>query len=297
MVDEITRLKKERKATIVAHNYQLPEVQDIADFVGDSLELSRKAAKTDAEVIVFCGVHFMAETAAIFSPGKTVLLPDLEAGCPMADTITGEDLRREKEKYPQATVVCYINSTAEVKAESHICCTSSNAVNLINSLDKDREVLFVPDKYLGSYVASVTGRKIYLWAGFCPIHVAIEPHHILEQKERFPQAKVLVHPECTPQVIALADEVLSTGGMIKYARESQEKLLIIGTEVGILHRLKKENPHKTFIPASEEAICPNMKKITLEKVLASLETMEPRVTVPEDLRVKAKRAVDRMLAL
>ncbi len=295
MIKEIARLKEERQAIIVAHNYQPPQIQDIADFVGDSLELSRKAAETKAQVIVFCGVHFMAETASLFSPHKTVLLPDLEAGCPMADTITGEDLRREKEKHPHATVVCYVNSTAEVKAESHICCTSSNAVKIIENLNGEGEILFVPDKYLGGYVASVTGRKIHLWPGFCPVHAEIKAHHILEKKERYPQAQVLVHPECTPEVIALAHRVLSTGGMIRHVKEDPGKVFIIGTEVGILHRMRKENPHKTFIPAWEEAICPNMKKITLEKVLASLETLSPRVKVPETLRLRAKRAVDRML--
>ncbi len=296
MIKDIARLKKERKAIIVAHNYQPPEIQEIADFVGDSLELSRKAAETSARVIVFCGVHFMAETASLFSPHKIVLLPDLEAGCPMADTITGEDLKREKERLAHPIVVCYVNSTAQVKAESHICCTSSNAVNVVRSLDGE-EILFVPDRYLGRYVASITGKRIHLCPRFCPIHADIKPHHIMEKKERFPRAQVLVHPECTPEVIELAHKVLSTGGMIKYVKESPAKEFIIGTEVGIIHRMKRENPEKVFIPACEDALCPNMKKITLEKVLHSLEALSPRINVPEEVRLKAKNAVDRMLAL
>ncbi len=294
LVGRILDLKKRRNAILLAHNYQLGEVQDIADFVGDSLELSQNAAKTDADVIVFCGVHFMAETASILCPDKTVLLPDINAGCPMADMITAEELREEKRKHPRAIVVCYINSSAEVKAESDICCTSANAVKVVESLNAD-EILFVPDQYLGHYVSTKTGKNMILWRGFCPTHVRILPEHIIRLRHEYPGAKVVVHPECRPEVIALADEVLSTGGMIKYARREDVKEMIVGTEMGIIHRLRKENPVKRFIPVSEQAVCPNMKFITLEKVLWSLEEMQPEVKVLEGIRVLAKRAVDRML--
>ncbi len=294
LVGRILDLKKRRNAILLAHNYQLGEVQDIADFVGDSLELSQNAAKTDADVIVFCGVHFMAETASILCPDKTVLLPDINAGCPMADMITAEELREEKRKHPRAIVVCYINSSAEVKAESDICCTSANAVKVVESLNAD-EILFVPDQYLGHYVSTKTHKNMILWRGFCPTHVRILPEHIIRLRHEYPGAKVVVHPECRPEVIALADEVLSTGGMIKYARREDVKEMIVGTEMGIIHRLRKENPVKRFIPVSEQAVCPNMKFITLEKVLWSLEEMQPEVKVLEGIRVLAKRAVDRML--
>ncbi|MFH0913662.1 MAG: quinolinate synthase NadA [Chloroflexota bacterium] len=296
LIEEINRLRKERAAVILAHNYQRPEVQDIADFVGDSLELSQSAAKTNARVIVFCGVHFMAETAYILSPDKTVLLPDISAGCPMANMITAERLRAEKRHLPEASVVCYVNSTAEVKAESDICCTSANAVKVVESLGGE-DVLFVPDQYLGAYVASQTRKRLTLWPGYCPTHMKILPEHIVKMKEQYPQAKVVVHPECRPEVIALADEVLSTGGMVRYARREDVREMIVGTEVGIIHRMKKENPGKTFLPASQKAVCPNMKLITLEKVLWSLQSLSPEVKVPEDIRVRAKTAVDRMLAL
>jgi len=296
LVEEIQRLRKARKAIILAHNYQLGEVQDIADFVGDSLELSQNAAKTDAAVIVFCGVHFMAETASILCPDKIVLLPDINAGCPMANMITAEKLREKKKEAPAATVVCYINSTAEVKAESDICCTSANALKVVESLDT-QEILFVPDQYLGHYVSTKTGKRMILWPGFCPTHVRIQPEHIIRLREEYPQAKIVVHPECRPEVIALADEVLSTGGMCRYARRSEVKEMIVGTEMGIIHRLRKENPDKKFIPVSEQAICPNMKLITLEKVLWSLEEMTPEVKVPEDIRLKAKSVVDKMLEI
>jgi quinolinate synthase len=296
LVERILKLKEERNAIILAHNYQLGEVQDIADFVGDSLELSRNAAKTKAEVIVFCGVHFMAETAAILCPHMTVLLPDIHAGCPMADMITAAQLRQKKSELPQSTVVCYVNSTAEVKAESDICCTSANGVKVIESLDSD-EILFVPDQYLGHYISTKTNKKINFWPGYCPTHVRIQASDIIRRKQEYPQAKVVVHPECRPEVIALADEVLSTGGMIRYAQREEVNEMIVGTEIGIIHRLKKENPSKKFIPASEKAICPNMKLITLEKILWSLEEMEPQVKVPEVTRLKAKVAVDKMLAI
>jgi len=294
LVEKISAIKKRRNAVILAHNYQLGEVQDIADFVGDSLELSQMAAETDAGVIVFCGVQFMAETASILCPDKVVLLPDINAGCPLADMITAERLRAKKKEHPQAVAVCYINSSAEVKAESDVCCTSANAVEVVQSLDA-REILFVPDQYLGHYISARTGKKMILWPGFCPTHVRIKPERIKELKREYPQAKVVVHPECTPEVIALADEVLSTGGMCRYAQRDEVREMVVGTEVGIIHRLKKENPGKRFIPASEQAICPDMKLITLEKVLRSLEKMSPEVKVPEGIRLRAKAAVDKML--
>jgi quinolinate synthase len=294
VVEKISILKKKRNAVILVHNYQLGEVQDIADFVGDSLELSQNAAKTAANVIVFCGVHFMAETASILCPDKVVLLPDINAGCPMADMITAERLRAKKKEYPQAVVVCYVNSSAEVKAESDICCTSANAVAVVESLDA-REILFVPDQYLGHYVSARTGKKMILWPGFCPTHVRIRPEMIQELRQEYPEAKVIVHPECTPDVIALADEVTSTSGMCRYARRDDVREMIVGTEIGLIHRLRKENPGKRFIPVSEQAICPSMKLITVDKVLWSLEEMSPEVKVPHEVRLKAKAAVDRML--
>jgi len=238
----------------------------------------------------------MAETAAILSPRKTVLLPDQHAGCPMADMINAADLRKMKRQYPGAAVVCYVNSTAGVKAESDICCTSSNAVKVVESLDAD-EIIFVPDQYLGAYVETQTGRKMHLWPGYCPTHARIRPENIIELREWHPEAKVVVHPECRPEVIALADAVLSTGGMMRYAARPDVKEMIVGTEMGIIYRLKKENPGKKFYPVSEQAVCPNMKLITLEKVLWSLEEMKPVVTVPEEIRLKAKKAVDRMLEI
>ncbi|MFC1970446.1 quinolinate synthase NadA [Chloroflexota bacterium] len=296
LAERILKLKKERNAVILAHNYQRGEVQDIADLVGDSLELSQQAAKTDTEVIVFCGVHFMAETAAILCPDMTVLLPDINAGCPMANMITAEQLRQKKKEIPGAVVVTYVNSSAEVKAESDICCTSANGIKVVESIDS-KEILFIPDQYLGHYIASRTGKNLSLWAGYCPTHARILPEHITRLKQQYPQAKVIVHPECRPEVIALADEVLSTGGMLRYAQRADVSEVIVGTESGIIHRLKKENPGKKFIPVSEKTICPNMKLITLEKVLWSLEDMSPVVKVPEEIRIRAKTAVDRMLAI
>ena len=296
LTNRISGLRKRRNAVILAHNYQLGEVQDIADFVGDSLELSQNAAKTNADVIVFCGVHFMAETASILCPDNVVLLPDIHSGCPMADMITADHLREKKREHPQAVVVCYINSSAEVKAEADICCTSANAVKVIESLNA-QEILFVPDQYLGHYISTNTNKKMILWPGFCPTHARIQPHKIKELKQEYPQAKVVVHPECRPEVIAIADEVLSTSGMCRYANRSEVKEMIVGTEMGIIHRLRKENPGKRFISVSEQAICPNMKLITLEKILWSLEDMQPRVKVAEDIRLRAKSAVDRMLKI
>ncbi len=296
MIDEILKLKKDRNAIILSHNYQRPEIQDIADYVGDSLGLSQKAAQSDASVIVFCGVHFMAETASILCPDKTVLMPEINAGCPLANMITAKGLRKLKKEHPDATVVGYVNTSAEVKAEIDICCTSSNAVKVINSIDNE-EIIFVPDKYMAHYISTKMKRKLIHWNGFCPTHVKILPEDIIKKKRLHPEAKVIVHPECTPRVIELADEVLSTGGMSRYARESNATKIIVGTEVGLLYRLRKENPGKEFYPASELAICPMMKLTTLEKVLWALEDMKFEVRVPEKTRVKAKKAVDRMMEI
>jgi quinolinate synthase len=296
LVQKIKALKARRKAVILVHNYQLGEVQDIADFVGDSLELSRSAAKTDAAVIVFCGVHFMAETASILCPDKTVLLPDLNAGCPMANMITAPALIEKKKELPGSAVVCYVNSSAVVKAESDICCTSANAVEVVNSLEAN-DILFVPDQYLGHYVSTKTTKNFTFWPGYCPTHARIMPQDILRARERYPQAKVLVHPECRPATIAMADEVLSTGGMVRYVRGTAAKEIIVGTEIGFIYRLRKENPAISYIPVTEQAVCPRMKLITLEKVLWALEEMAPEVKVPEPVRVRAVTAVNRMLAV
>ncbi len=293
-IEKINQLRKEKRAIILAHNYQRGEVQDIADLTGDSLELSRKAAKTDAEVIVFCGVNFMAESAAILSPGKVVLIPVPEAGCPLADMITIKSLKARKLEYPEAAVVCYVNSSAEVKAESDICCTSTNAIQVVNSLKEDK-VIFVPDENLGRYVATQTDKNLIFWKGFCPTHYLVVPEDIVKAKEKHPRAKVVVHPECRLDVIMLADEVLSTGGIVKYAKEAAIKEIIVGTEIGLVYRLQKENPTKKFYLATEKLICPNMKLTTLEKVADSLERMEHRIIVPEEVRIKAKHSLDRML--
>ncbi|WP_027355820.1 quinolinate synthase NadA [Desulfofundulus thermocisternus] len=295
--EEIERLKKERRAVILSHVYQRPEVQEIADFVGDSLGLAQQAAKTDAEVIVFCGVHFMAESAAILSPDKIVLLPEIKAGCPMADMVTVEALRERKKEIPGVIVVCYVNTSAAVKAESDVCCTSANAVKVVSSLPEDRPVLFIPDKNLGQYVARQTGRKIHLWEGYCSTHDRLFAEDVLVAREAHPEALVLVHPECHPEVIDLADAVASTTGMIRFARESSAREFIIGTETGILHQFRKQCPDKEFYLASDKLICPNMKATTLEKVHRALVTLEPRVTVPPEIREKALRSLERMLAV
>ena len=295
LVEKILELKKKRDAVILVHNYQIGEVQDIADYTGDSLELSRTASKTNADVIVFCGVRFMAETASILCPDKLVLMPDVNAGCPMADMITRDGLKALKKDHPKATVVGYINTSAEVKTEIDICCTSGNAVKVIESLKDATEIIFVPDKYLGHYVSVKANRDLILWDGYCPVHAKILPEDITRQRKAHPKAKVIVHPECTPQVIKLADEVLSTSGMCKYARLSGASEIIVGTEKGMLYRLCKENPRKNFYPLSERAICPNMKLTTLEKALWCLEDIKYEVKVPEDIRIRASRAVDRML--
>lgn len=294
---QIRALARERRAVILAHNYQRPEVQEIADYVGDSLGLSQQAARTEAEVIVFCGVHFMAETAAILCPDKTVLLPDENAGCPMANMISLRELQRARREHPDAAVVCYVNSTAAVKAESDVCCTSSNAVKVVASFPREREILFVPDASLGRYVERQLGRKMILWPGYCPTHHRIVPEQIIELKKEHPEAKVVVHPECTEDVLDLADHVASTSGILKYCRESDAKTFLIGTELGILHRLKKDSPQKTFIILTRFADCPNMKLVTLEKILWSLEDMAPRVTVPEPTASRARLAIERMLAV
>ncbi|MCM8819604.1 MAG: quinolinate synthase NadA [Candidatus Omnitrophica bacterium] len=297
LVKKISELKKDRNAIILVHNYQPPEVQDIADFLGDSLELSIKAAQTDAKVIVFCGVHFMAETASILCPDKTVLMPDINAGCPMANMIDAKQLKKLKIEHPEAIVVAYVNTTAEVKAESDICCTSSNAIKVVQSQDKDKEIIFVPDKYLGQYVTYMTQREMIYWEGYCPVHVKILAEDIVKLKKEHPDAEVIVHPECTPQVIKLADRVLSTGGMCRYAKETTAKKIIVGTEIGIIYRLQKENPDKKFYPASELAICPNMKLGSLEKVLWVLEELKNEVKVPKEIQVKAIKPIKRMLSI
>ncbi len=297
LIKNIERLKKQRNAVILAHNYQPGEIQDIADFGGDSLGLSIKAAQTEAEVIVFCGVQFMAETAAILSPEKTVLLPDKSAGCPMADMITAEQLRKLKQKHPDALVVCYVNSTAEVKAESDYCCTSANAVELVSSIPKDKQIIFVPDQHLGRFVAERTGRDLVLWPGYCATHVMITEDDIKTAKAKYPDAIVMAHPECSEPVKELSDELLSTGQMLKFAAHSTAKQFIIATETGIIHTLKKQNPEAEFIPAGNRAICPNMKKITLEKVVWALEDMKYKISVPEAIRKKAKQALDKMVEI
>jgi len=297
ITEKILQLKEKRDAVILAHNYQLGEIHDIADFVGDSLDLSQKAAQTDAKVIVFCGVHFMAETASLLCPDKIVLLPDEHAGCPMAEMVSVEDLRKKKSESPDAAVVCYINTTAAVKAECDICCTSSNALKVVSSIPEGKPIIFLPDRYLGSYAAAQGGREMILWPGYCPTHQRITAEDIVKLKKQYPEAQVVVHPECRSDVTALADKALGTGGMMRYARESEHTDFIIGTEIGIIYRLRKENPSKRFIPASEQAICPNMKLITLEKILWSLEEMVYQVSVPEELRDKARKSVERMLAI
>lgn len=308
VINEIDRLRKEKNAVIIAHNYQIPEIQDIADFTGDSLGLSQLAAKTEAEIIVFCGVHFMAETASIISPNKKVLIPDLKAGCSLSDTINAEELRNWKKEYPNAVVVSYVNTTAEVKAESDYCCTSRNAVQIVKSIPEDKEILFLPDMFLGAYVAKVTGRKIYLWPGECHVHAGIRPINIKRMREEHPNAEMLIHPECgctTSFMYFSANgktgdrdiHFLSTGGMIKHAINSDSKEFIVATETGMLHRLRKDNPDKRFYPAKEKAVCNYMKMITLEKLLISLKEDKYEVKVPEDIAFKARKAIDRMLEI
>ena len=295
--DEIRALASERKAVILAHNYTRGEVQDVADFTGDSLELARKAATVEADVIVFCGVYFMAETAKILNPAKTVLIPDPTAGCPMADMITGAQLRELKAQHPGAIAVCYVNSTAEVKAECDLCVTSGNAERVMATVPRDREVIFVPDSHLGDHIATKEGRKYVLWPGYCPTHARLTAKAIADARAAHPGAPVLVHPECARDVREAADARLSTGGMCKFARESDAQTILVGTEVGLLHRLRQENPSKTFIPVTETLVCPNMKKTTLENVAEALREMKTQVEVAPEIAAKAKRAIEAMLAV
>ncbi len=297
IIERINTLKKERRAVILAHNYQRDEVQAIADHTGDSLGLSRIAATVDADVIVFCGVHFMAESASILAPEKTILLPDPQAGCPMADMITAEDVRELKRQHPGALVLAYVNTSAEVKAETDICCTSSNALKVVESLPRDQEIIFIPDKYLAHWVSRKTGRTFITWQGYCPTHAKILPEDVQAQKNAHPGAVVLAHPECPAAVLDLADEVLSTTGILNSAKNSSAAEFIIATEDGVMYSLRRDNPGKTFYPASRHALCPNMKKITLEKIMWSLERMQPEVRVPADIAAKARRAVERMVAI
>lgn len=297
LTEEIQRLKKERNAIILAHNYQVPEVQDVADVVGDSYSLSQHAAETDSDVIVFCGVHFMAESAKILSPDKTVLLPVRDAGCPMADMVTAPKLREMKARYPDAAVVCYVNSSAEVKAESDVCCTSSNALKVVESLE-NKQVIFVPDKNLGSYIASkVKNKEIILWKGFCITHKRVKVEEVQKIRQLHPNAKILMHPECAPEVQKLADFLGSTSAIINYAREIPEKDIIIGTEEGILHLLKKQNPDKNFYLLSTGLICTNMKKTRLEDVHRALLNMQHEIHVDENIRIKALKSLERMLKI
>ncbi len=298
--DEIQALKKERKAVILAHNYQVGEIQDVADFTGDSLRLAQEAKKTDAEVIVFCGVHFMAETASILCPDKKVLIPDLEAGCSLADMVSPQDIRKWKQEHPEGVVVCYINTSAAVKAECDYCCTSSNAETVVRAIPEDKEILFVPDYFLGTFVKEQTGRKsIELWKGYCPTHVMIQSQDIEALRKEYPDAEFLMHPECgcLTKSMHLADKILSTEGMVRYAKESPKNAFIVATEIGILHRMQKDNPHKKFIPANPQAVCNYMKMNTLEKLVLSLEKLQYEVKVPEELAKKAYRPIERMLAL
>jgi quinolinate synthase len=305
----IKRMARAKNAVVLAHNYERPEVQDVADFVGDSLGLSREAAKTDADVIVFCGVHFMAETAAVLSPAKIVLLPDLAAGCSLASTINAEQLRQWKAEHPGAVVVSYVNTTAEVKAESDYCCTSGNAVEVINSIPPEKEILFLPDMFLGAHVRRATGRKnINVWMGECHVHAGIDPENIRLMREMHPEAEFLIHPECgcsTSVIEAMSAgdidgdgvQILSTEGMIKRPAHSDADEFIVATEVGILHRLRRENPSKRFFAANERASCAYMKVTTLPKVLNSLKHMQHRITVPPDIAERARTAIERMVAI
>ena len=307
--DKILKLKGEKDVVILAHNYQIPEVQDVADFVGDSLGLARQAAKTNHKTILFCGVHFMAETAAIISPEKKVLIPDLEAGCSLSDSITIEQLRKWKNEHPNSITVGYVNTTAEIKSELDYCCTSSNAVNVVKAIPSEKDVLFLPDMFLGSYVAKMTGRKnMFIWAGECHVHAGITPSDIDRKLESMANAEFLVHPECSctsPMLYDIASgsyknrqvQVLSTEGMMNYAKNSSSSEFVVATETGILYRMKQQNPEKTFVPASDKAECQYMKMITLDKVYDSLVNEKYQVKVPKNIALKAKLAIDRMLSI
>lgn len=295
--ENIRKLAHERNAILLAHNYQPPEIQDIADLCGDSLELSIRASQTDADVIVFCGVHFMAETASILCPEKKILLPVVNAGCPMADMITGKALKEKKESMPNASVISYVNTTAEVKAESDLCCTSANVIQVAKSVDPAQEIFMTPDRNLAQYTQKHTDRKITFWDGYCPIHNSLTAEQVMKVKKAHPDALFLAHPECPPEVLALADVIKSTSGMLAHVADSDGKEFIIGTEIGILYPMSKANPDKVLIPADPNMVCEDMKKIGLEDILKALEGLEPEVKVPEEIRVKAKSAVDRMLAI
>ena len=308
LVKEIKKWRKKRGALILAHNYQIPAIQDVADFVGDSLELSKQAAKSPEKLIVFCGVHFMAESAAIFSPEKTILIPDLEAGCSLAASIDATELRRWKAKYPKAVVVSYVNTTAEVKAESDYCCTSTNAVAVVNSIPKDKSILFVPDMFLGSYVQKMTGRNLIIYPGQCHVHAQVRPEDILNKMKTSPKADFLIHPECgcvsscmhyvaNGDIPAEKTHILSTGGMLKHAKESKKVDFIIATETGIIHRLDKQNSKKNFAPLRDDMICQFMKKITLPKLLSSLINLEFEVKVSKKIADKARIPIERMFAV
>ncbi len=297
LVARLAELKKQRNAIILAHAYQTADVQDVADYVGDSLGLSRIAAGNDADVILFCGVHFMAETAAILSPKKTVVVPDDNAGCPMANMVTPRQLREWRERNPGAIVVTYVNSSAAVKALSDICCTSANAVEVVATLPRDKHVLFVPDRNLGHWVMTKLNREMELWNGFCPTHERMLPEMAVIAKEKYPGALLLAHPECRPALLELADFVASTTGIVKYCQESPEREFIIASEIGILHPLKKAAPDKIFHPLTTVADCPNMKLNTLEKMVWALEDMSPVVTVPADIAAKALLPIEKMLEI
>jgi quinolinate synthase len=294
--EKIAKLKKELNAIILAHNYQRPEVQDLADFTGDSLELARKCVGIKAEVIVFCGVRFMAETAAILNPSSPVFLSHPSAGCTLADMISVESLRQWKRKYPEAAVVAYVNTTAAIKAESDICCTSANGVEVVNAVPNE-EILFIPDQNLGHYVSTKTGKKLVLYPGYCSVHANVTAEEVKLAKGCYPQARVLVHPECRAEVIDLADAVLSTSQMLRHAKQSNDTTFLIGTEEGILHPLKKQNPEKEFYLLSDKLVCPEMKKTTLEILIKTMEAGNNVVTIPEEIRVRAKRVIDRMLEI
>ena len=307
--DEVLKLKKEKDVIILAHNYQIPEVQDIADFVGDSLGLSRQAAKVKQKTILFCGVHFMAETAAIISPSKRVLIPDLEAGCSLSDSITVDQLRKWKKEHPDAMTVGYVNTTAEIKSELDYCCTSSNAVSVVNAIPKNKEILFLPDMFLGSYVSKMTGRKnMQIWAGECHVHAGITPDDIEKKLDELKNAEFVIHPECsctTPMMYDMAAgnyknhqvQILSTEGMMNHVSKSDSKQFVVATETGILYRMRQQNPEKTFIPASENAECEYMKMITLDKVYRSLYDEKYEVNVPKKIADKARLSIERMLSI
>ncbi|MFC2134139.1 quinolinate synthase NadA [Bacteroidota bacterium] len=307
MIDEIKKLKEEKNAVILAHNYEIPIIQDVADFVGDSLGLAQQAAETDADIIVFCGVHFMAETASIVSPNKKVLIPDLDAGCSLASTITGEQVREWKKKFPGAVVVSYVNTTADVKAETDYCCTSSNAVKVINAIPEDKKILFCPDKFLGKYVQAMTGRDIEIWDGACHVHEKIGEIDFDAAHEKYPDADFLIHPECGCSTSCMLKatvhesckniHIYSTEGMINHVNNSKANEFVIATEVGILHRMKKMNPSKDFYPVSEDSVCEYMKMITLDKLYDALKNEQFEVKVPEELAAKAKLPIERMLQI